>query len=67
VPCGGTYVDVLPGFDDFRAYHNFASLAIKLVETKIHLVFLLLVNHIIVLALLLLVAMTSVEREPSQL
>ena len=47
--------------DDFRACHDFASLAIKLVQSKAHLGFPL-VYHIIELALLLPVATASVER-----
>jgi len=47
--------------DDFGACHDFASLAIKLVQSKAHLGFPL-VYHIIELALLLLVATASVER-----
>ena len=47
--------------DDYRACLDFASLAIKLVQSKAHLGFPL-VYHIIELALLLLVATASVER-----
>jgi hypothetical protein len=47
--------------DDYRTCHDFASLAIKLVENKAHLAFPL-VYRIIELGLILLVAMTSVER-----
>jgi hypothetical protein len=47
--------------DDYRACHDFASLAIKLVENKAHLLFPV-VYRIIELALILPVATASVER-----
>jgi hypothetical protein len=47
--------------DDFRSCHDFASLAIKLVDTKAHLGFPL-TDRIIELALLLPVATASIER-----
>ena len=56
-----TFILHVTRVDDYRACHDFASLVIKLVENKAHLAFPL-VYHIIELALLLPVAMTSVER-----
>jgi hypothetical protein len=47
--------------DDYRAYHDFASLAIKLVENKAHLAFPL-VYRIIELEFILPMATASIER-----
>jgi hypothetical protein len=56
-----TFILQVRRIDDYRACHDFASLAIKLVENKAHLAFPL-VYRIIELALILPMATASVER-----
>jgi hypothetical protein len=56
-----TFVLHVRRVDDYKAYHDFASLAIKLVENKVHLAFPL-VYRIIELAFIHPVAIASVER-----
>jgi len=56
-----TFILHVRRIDDYRACHDFTSLAAKLVENKAHLAFPL-VYRIIELALILPVATTSVER-----